>query len=117
MVGRTHAGLLYFTRGCFVERGRSSAGFFMSLLARREILSVLYNYLRTGPTSTLLLAPFRGPLALDPRCDPGLTRLCTRPIYQRPALYAHVCTRTLYTRVAFHPSSTLSPAAAYGAGN
>lgn len=37
-------------RGCFVERGRSSAGFFMSLLARREILSVLYNYrTRTGP--------------------------------------------------------------------
>lgn len=33
------------------RRGRSSAGFFMSLLARREILSVLHNYASNRATA------------------------------------------------------------------
>lgn len=50
------AGLLYFTRGCFVERGLSSAGFFASLLARREILSVLYDYSNRATVPLVVLS-------------------------------------------------------------
>lgn len=45
-------GLLYFIR--FVERARSSAGFFASLLARREILPVLHNYAGSNVAATLV---------------------------------------------------------------
>ena len=108
-----HTGSLFLGR-CFVEG--SSAGFFMSLLARREILSVLYNYTRRLSRSLSFSFPFSLPpltrarslpraaargiecnraqrereaAAPGPRCDPRMDLRIRRVPYAYMCIYAH----------------------------
>lgn len=99
----------------------------MSLLARREILSVLYNYLRSrGLPLPLLLAPFTAGKGEG-------SEVWSRPnpvvhTSARPCLgstNARHCTRALYTHVVhacraslfIPPQLSLSLSATHGAGN